>query len=370
MNDKIKRIGAIITSVVFLTAIVGLSVANILYIPPEISKSERRYLATFPEFTFETIINKKFMQGFEKYAPDSFVARDAFRAAKAFSQYNLLFLKDSNGIYTAEGHAAKLIKENDDSVSLLAKNVQKLIEKMPSVNAYFSLIPDKGYYLAEKNGYIPMNYALMEKILKDGIKDARFIDLFPVLGIDDFYNTDLHWRQERLEGVVALLSESIGFSTDFDYEKTDFHGFYGAYLGQSALTLKSETLSILRSSSTESAKVKLLNPKTMKLEEATMYDLEAYTGIDPYDIYLHGAQAVITIENPNADTDKSLTIFRDSFSSSLTPLITCAYSSITLIDLRYINAGLAMSMFPPERGSDVLFIYGVEIINNAGTMLF
>ena len=43
------------------------------------------------------------------------------------------------------------------------------------------------------------------------------------------------------------------------------------------------------------------------------------------------------IYNENSFNDKELIIFRDSFASSLTPLLIKYYSKITLIDNRYID---------------------------------
>ena len=70
------------------------------------------------------------------------------------------------------------------------------------------------------------------------------------------------------------------------------------------------------------------------------------------------------IENPNAKTDKRLIIFRDSFGSSITPLLAEAYSEITLVDLRYINSRF-LSSYVDFENSDVLFLYSTLILNSA-----
>ena len=57
------------------------------------------------------------------------------------------------------------------------------------------------------------------------------------------------------------------------------------------------------------------------------------------DVFLSGATALITVENPDTaeKTDRELIIFRDSFGSSLAPLLLSDYARITLVDLRYIK---------------------------------
>ena len=57
-----------------------------------------------------------------------------------------------------------------------------------------------------------------------------------------------------------------------------------------------------------------------------IYDLAKGAGKDPYELFLSGSVSLLTIENPNADTDRELVIFRDSFGSSLAPLLVPGYA--------------------------------------------
>ena len=71
---------------------------------------------------------------------------------------------------------------------------------------------------------------------------------------------------------------------------------------------------------------------------------------------------MISIENPNAKTDKELLLFRDSFGSSLAPLLVENYSKITLIDLRYVSRQL-LENFIDFENQDVLFLYSTVVLN-------
>ena len=57
-------------------------------------------------------------------------------------------------------------------------------------------------------------------------------------------------------------------------------------------------------------------------------------------------------------------IFRDSFASSLAPLLAEGYSKITLVDIRYLSPVL-LGRFVDFHGQDVLFIYSTLVINNS-----
>ena len=81
---------------------------------------------------------------------------------------------------------------------------------------------------------------------------------------------------------------------------------------------------------------------------------------------------IITLENPEVakrlGEEKELIIFRDSFGSSLAPLLTTEYSKITLVDLRYIASPLLRNVVDFKAGQDVLIIYSTEILNNGSIL--
>lgn len=99
----------------------------------------------------------------------------------------------------------------------------------------------------------------------------------------------------------------------------------------------------------------------------SVYDLEKLSGLDPYDVYLSGSQALLTIENPNAATDKELLLFRDSFGSSLAPLLAQGYKTIRLVDIRYVSSAL-LEQYLSFKGQDVLFAYSTLILNSSSSL--
>lgn len=90
-------------------------------------------------------------------------------------------------------------------------------------------------------------------------------------------------------------------------------------------------------------------------------------GIDSYDVYLSGASSVIKIYNDNSKTDRKLVLIRDSFGSSLAPLLVGNYSVITLVDFRYINFDLVNDLVDFD-GADVLILYSTLVVNDSGSL--
>ena len=64
---------------------------------------------------------------------------------------------------------------------------------------------------------------------------------------------------------------------------------------------------------------------------------------------------------------KELVIFRDSFASSLAPLLLDGYKKITLIDLRYLDSDL-LNEYISFSNQDILFLYNTTIINNSNVL--
>ena len=205
----------------------------------------------------------------------------------------------------------------------------------------------------------------MERLVREGMPWAEYVDLTGSLEGSDYYRTDTHWRQERLPDTAALLCQAMGAEVP---RERDFRAvaleepFYGVYYGQAALPMEPDTLYVLESD---------------LLEDCRVYDHETgtVTGVynrdtgsrDLYDVFLSGAKALLTIENPRASTDRELILFRDSFGSSLAPLLVQGYAKVTLVDIRYVNPGL-LGEFLEFDGQDVLFLYSTLVLNNSAAI--
>lgn len=335
----------------------------------EISESERRKLAQFPELSMESVLDGSFMTDFEEYTLDQFPLRDPFRQLKALFHYNALGQLDNNGIYIAGGYAAELeYPMNETSVSNAVQKFNRIYEKYlaESENIILTVVPDKGYYLAEGNGYPAMDYEALFAAVQEGTPWAEFVDITDSLTAEDYYFTDTHWRQERIGEVAKALSDALGAAYFAEGELTPTkleRPFYGVYYGQAALPMDAEDMFVLTGEVLDGCTV--YNHETGKT--TGIYDWEKLSSRDLYDIYLSGAAALLTIENPNAASDKELIVFRDSFGSSLVPLLVKDYRTVTVVDIRYIATDM-LGSFIDFHGQDVLFAYSTLVLNNSNSL--
>jgi len=157
----------------------------------------------------------------------------------------------------------------------------------------------------------------------------------------------------------------MGVAPDLSCYTSETAGdFRGVYPGQLALPTGSDCLTYR---TLNALKASYLNEKTLQFEEGPVYDTERFGGVDPYDIFLCGPQPLIVLENDSVP-ERELYLFRDSFGSSLAPLLASAYSKVTLIDLRYINWAIIDQFVEFAPGADVLFIYSSQIFNNPSVL--
>lgn len=354
---------------VLLLAVLFFGFSVFCWVKPtaEYSKTERRKLEQLPELTLDAAAEGKFMTDFEDYTLDQFPLRDGFRSLKAWVSRKIFGQSDNHDIYVADGYAVKMeypLKE--ESLQYAVSRFENLYEKHlknSGSKIYVSLIPDKNYFLGKSSGHLTMDYEQLFETMQAGMPYAEYVDITDLLTIEDYYKTDVHWRQEKLVDVAAKIGDAMGITLTDEYDtKTLEDDFYGVYFGQSALALPGEELHYLTNEILEQCTVyNYENNQTLGI-----YDMEKAVGDDPYEIFLSGPASLLKIENPNAETEKELIVFRDSFGSSLVPLLAEGYSGITLVDIRYIQSTFLQN-YVDFTNQDVLFLYSTVVLNNSET---
>lgn len=320
----------------------------------EISSSERRKLNKFPKFEFDS----EYIEDVDKYLLDHFPLRDTFRSLKANFNYKILNKLDNNEIYLKDNYIFKSnYPTNKNSIDSFITKTNKLKDLLTKDNnVYMMIIPDKNYYLEDKN-FLNIDYDYIYSVME---KEEN-IDIRTILSLEDYYETDTHWKQEKLDKVVEKLVTSMGHTyKKVDYKYNTYDKFYGVYYGESAINRKPEKLTYLTNETTNNVKVKYLENDKL----TSVYNTNKLTGLDAYEVYLDGASSFIEIYNSNNNSGKELVIFRDSFGSSITPLLIDYYSKITVIDNRYITSKYFLEHIS-FANQDILFLYSTLIVNNS-----
>jgi len=360
MKDVTKNLAVVIS---FFLVLAGFLLANIICPDSQLSAWERRMLSGAPQLSLDSLLSGKYSLEFEKYSLDQFVFRNQFRSLKAKVSYYLLAMKDNNGIYVLDEGIYKIEPRlNEQSVFNAAQKFNDLKDLyFPDHNVYYAVIPDKNYFVAADNGYPAMDYERMLAVLDQNVRDMKYIDLFSALTVFDYYRTDIHWRQDRIEGVAQQLLAEMNVSPDLapSYIRHEIYPFYGSFYGQAALPLHPDRLVYLTNDALENAEVYDYAGKSY----GPVYAREVQSNL--YDLFLSGAKPLLAIDNPANSSGRELIIFRDSFGSSIAPLLVEGYSRITLVDLRYLSSWVLDDYITFTPNQDVLFLYSTSVINNS-----
>ncbi len=391
MKNQIKNIVTTVVFVVFIAVFVVLCAIRAAN-PMTYSALEKRPMAQFPSdatweelMDFDRIYTDYVSENpagtpinrFEAFTKDQFPLREFFRYIKSHFVFDILNMKENNGYVVENGSIGQLVTDFDDknidrSIGRLVEIYNRYLESS-SGNKYVCIVPDKSYYFGTQYGYPTADYKEVFDKVQNALPGMEYIDITGELTLEDYYKTDWHWDQKNILGVLELLGDKMGFSEDLSGEYTEnmYENYHGGYWDMSGLyPMGNEDLTYLTNSILDGCTVKDL------AENVTtgLYNHDIYN--DPnhgtkYDLFLSagngGWRGIQIIENPNATTDKELIVFRDSFGSSLIPLMAEGYSRIAVVDVRsmhyaMIQGPLMQSGFDFNT-SDVLFLYSTTTLN-------
>ena len=357
MSDKIKDI---VVTIIFLFTIIALFLINIIKEDTDISVAERRKLATMPELTTKSLFDGTYFKKFDSYVTDQFVERDAFRKIKidielsTKGEYTNLYLYDD---YIIE----EIFPLNSNSINNLTNKINYIKDTYlnDNSNIYYTIIPDKNYFV--NNGNLKLDYNKLQDMMKSNLTNLNYINIFDKLTLDNYYKTDTHWKEEDLFNVANTIANQMNFDiTNNNNVVNTITTFKGSYAGRLSVTKDIDTIKTISNPSTLNSSV--YNYETKKYTD--IYDYTKINSLDKYDIYLSGAVPIIDITNNNTSSDKELIVFRDSYGSSLIPLLIEGYKKITVIDIRYISSKI-LNKYIDFNDQDVLFMYSILTINNS-----
>ncbi len=359
MSDKIKDI---VVTIVFLITIISLFLINVIKKDTDISIAERRKLATMPELTTKSLFDGTYFKKFDSYVTDQFIERDTFRKIKI--DIELSTKGEYNNVYMADDSIVEeIFPLNTNSINNLTNKINYIKDKYlnDNSNIYYTIIPDKNYFV--NKGNLKLDYNKLQDMMKNNLTNLNYINIFDKLTLNNYYKTDTHWKQEDLSNVANTIANQMNFDITNNNVINTVTTFKGSYAGRLSVTKDIDTIKTITNPSTLNSSV--YNYETKKYTK--IYDYDKIKSLDKYDIYLSGASSIIDIVNPTSNSNKELIVFRDSYGSSLIPLLLEGYKKITVIDIRYVSSRI-LNNYIKFNNQDVLFMYSILTINNSFSM--
>ncbi len=344
-----------VSIVLFVGTLFMVSVLGIFFKDREYSRYERRKLVE------SDALRTNFFENIDGYLEDQFPFRDEIISLNSYFDRNILLNKGSGDVIISDGYSImKNYPLDEKSLDSFIKDINYINEEyLKDARVFYSIIPDKSYFLG--SGYPKIDFDYMLSKVKDNLS-PQYIDIVDSLRLEDYFKNDIHLKQETYFKVLQKLDRKMNFDyRNIKYEKKVFKNFYGATYSKIPKTV-SEELEYLTNS-------ELIDADVWHLEYGNkpIYDKEKLDGIDSYNVFLSGPSSIVKIKNNNASSDKRLILFRDSFGSSMAPLLVPYYKEIVLVDLRYIKMSLVPN-YVDFSNSDVLFLYSTLVVNDSNLL--
>ena len=214
-----------IMTYLFMFILFSFMILSFIFKDNLVSVSERRKLATFPSFSWQTILDNSYFSELNSYLVDQFPFRNSFRKIKAIFASSILKQKESHGVLEKDGYLFQIDASiNEKSVSYFLQKINGVNrEYLKNQNIYFAMIPDKNYYLTD-DGIPKLDYLELENELKEnleavenfkGSRDEKLVVLYcKQLGINYKNLSD-----EEFRWLIRILKKSKKMGTPISQRK-------------------------------------------------------------------------------------------------------------------------------------------------------
>lgn len=350
-------------SIFIIIFVLSFSIFFIFNPKKEFSENENRYLQTFPEFSFESLLDGKFISEFESYLTDHFPLRDTFMGIKTRFQL-LLGQRLINDVYI--GKDEYLFQKYNDPI-----NTDKLINKLNefytnnSVNMEIMLVPSSGVINENK---LPNNVSFKNQIdtinyIYENIK-FNSIDVTNALiegnkEYEMYYRLDHHWTTYGAYYAYLEFCKSNNLeplSMDDFTIKTVTNEFNGTiYSKANIYSYKPDKIDVFLNNEQITVNYVASNKITN-----TLYEEKHLSTKDKYAYFLDANHALIEITNESKEGE--ILIIKDSYANSFIPFLTSHYNKIHVMDLRFYN-GSVTEYIKQNNIENVLFLYNIQGID-------
>ncbi len=362
-----------LTVAVALILIVAFALALPLLPKKDFSAKERRALAPFPTANIETLLDGRFFTSLSVYYADHFPLRGAFTALKATSE-RVLGKGENNGIlFGTDGYL--IARGEYESLTVAEQNLRAIraLADRTSVPITVSILPRATDVLT---AYLPRGYdtaraaqihETVAEILPENTDLAAPLREAADAGDSVFYRTDHHWTTDGAYLAYVNLAPSLDITP---YASEDFtrvtltNEFLGTSFAKSGLA--STTPDMITGYRYDGDDGYTVTNAETGARTHTLYDMDALVGDDPYEVFLGGNHARLSITDETHPEKPTLLLFKDSFANSLIPFL-ARHFQLVVVDPRYEPSGAdaLIEEIAPDR---ILVLFGADTVATTPTI--
>ena len=364
MEKKAQAVSMILFTL-FLSA---LGIITLLSDKQDYSETENRALAQMPEFSKEKYFDASYFTELSDYLCDHFYGRSDW--IRLMTKSELASGKiEINGTYITPNRHIEHLTEPDFAVVDEAVNAINEYTAETTTPVYVMLAPTAaGIYADELYSDAPQ-YAeekLIDYVYAKLDENVKSLDIFMTMKSayeeDIYYKNDHHWTSLGAYYAYYFAISKLGF-TPVDFSQYNIErissDFYGSLYSQTLYSgFGPDSVDIFNCENGIEITSVEINDGLKTTQYDSLYFREYLDKKDKYSVFLGGNYPIVNITT-QAQSGKKLLLIKDSFANCFVPFLTQHYSEITLVDMRYINIGLA-NFVNADDYSQILFLYNAS----------
>lgn len=334
-----------------------------------LKKSGDENTVSFPEITWESLLNGDFGHKLKSFSADRFAMREEWVSASARIKSGMC---DSivNDVYIADSRLIATDISSRESTEKSAEAVNKFVQNYNGA-VYFVAVPtSSGVY-----GDILPSYLLQstEKQQIDDFydrldKNIRKIDAYSILKMlsDNYiyYRSDTKWTSYGAFCVYRTVIQKLGFMPA-SYDKYTIEHVTDSYRGNlysrtQYMEAKPDLLDIYEyTGGAEITECKGYDNNGMVYHK-NLYDREAVQSDDMYRLYL-GERLPLVRVHTDINNNKKILVVGDDYASCFVPFLTQHYSEIAFVSPECMEKDLRKFLNPDDY-EQLLFLFGIDTL--------
>ena len=325
------------------------------------SDTENRMLQQAPSLSMQSLTSGKFMNQFEDFVSDQFMARNGWIYSK-LKMDKILGKKESNGVFLADaGYLVEATAAPDEErVSRNVTAINQFAGANPGINVVMTIVPNSSEI---NQSLLPAGAPLRNQredighIASQLSGDVTFADVSDVLQShsqeDLYYKSDHHWTSLGAYYAWQAIALALQTPSDDEYQvltvADDFSGTMASTSGDYNVYDKVD--------------IYVNQPEVDYYVEysgdpvkySSIYRSEALEQKNKYEVFFGGNFPKITITTLN-ETGKNLLVLKDSYANCFIQFLLPHYDHIIMVDPRYYSDDLEAELNASDI-TDVLILY-------------
>ena len=377
-----------IIAIIFILAVLGLSVYHLVTPDRTYSPAEKRALEQAPELSVGSLTSGRFMARMEDYMADQFPLRSQAMSLKTGTQL-LLGKRESQGVYYSgddrlmERFGGMEEVNYDETIEAL----KEFAARYEGPEFYFLMVPNAVWRYPEllpddastedQNVFMDQFFADISEVMTPVDIRQEFRSYAPKA--DLYYRTDHHWTTDAAFVAAKRVFAEIqardtvkpeeGSAWNYKLpvlgEMPEFtrrivkNDFAGSLVAESGFPVRTaDWISIYLPKEEESKFFYTVNYGEGAGISASCYDASKLETDNPYEVFFGGNYPLIEIETSLAST-RSILIVKDSYANAFIPFLIPEYRHLTIVDPRYYYDNIDYLMASGGY-QEVLFLYNVN----------